>query len=233
MSCISCPQNASEEQRARVGAGSRGQQCHCQAREGGGGGKSFLFWHHRGTAPTLGMGTCLIAWKIHDIVLVHSEKYIFRFTSIGPGLAFPSREWRFDSIPNEINKLTEFDFMTCGLCFKRPCHTEVTWDFLLNLDNKPYWFQSLWSFSSKIKLGSSFKLESSLSPRLKITCWVLSVHKRTAIGLYYVNFLQNWVKCRELSFVPKPPFLLCVWQFEAGGKLAKLSSPVFTVFTQS
>ena len=36
---------------------------------------------------------------------------------------------------DEINKMMEFDFMTCGLCFKRPCHTEVTWDFLLNLDN--------------------------------------------------------------------------------------------------
>ena len=145
------------------------------------------------------------------------------------GLAFPSREWRFDSIPNEINKLMEFDFMTWGLCFKRPCHTEVTWDFLLNLDNKPYYRRSIPLGRNLLQTGAFL----FLSIRNKITCWVLSVLKRTVIGLSYVNFLQNWVKCWELSFVPKPPFLLCVWQFEAGGKLAKLSSPVFTVFTQS
>ena len=67
-----------------------------------------------------------------------------------------------------------------------------------------------------------------VSETLKITCLVLSVLKGTELACITSISFKNWVKC----FVPKPP-CLCVWQFEAGGKLAKLSSPVFTVFTQS
>ena len=122
------------EQRARVGSGSRGP-CHCG--QGRGRWEELFVLTSLWLRPHPGNGDLLNCMK-DTRHCVGSFREIFRFTSIDPGLAFPSREWRFDSILNEINKLTEFDFMTCGLCFKRPCHTEVTWDFLLNLDNKLY-----------------------------------------------------------------------------------------------